>query len=606
MEGKMKKRSIGWLFWGNLGVLTATALLLAPQIGGLQAIAQKRQSAPAAIIYDNGPLATGATSRSGTAAPSGQWSEVSYDYGSTTATNTTIGVGCQLISTTTANRCADDFNVPVGQTWTINQVILFAYQTNSSANPFVGVNLQIWRGRPGDVGSTVVFGDTTTNRLASTTDAGFFRISNSGPPTNTVPGTTRIVRQINANVSPAAVLTAGNYWVDFQFDAGASGNFAPPVTITGTRGVPGQNARQFVSSTSTWGDIFDAGNPATEIDIPQDMPFRLDGSVSGAPVASRSRYVDFNGDGKSDLAIARSGSVSGQTTWWTNDGTNVNALPWGLGVGFAGGDIETARDYDGDGRADVSVWRANTGDPNKAYFFTLQSSNNTVAATQFGRTGDDPTIVDDYDGDGKADYAVFRGTPAVGFNPCGAGQSAFYYRPSATPATNFSTVCWGLTGDKPYPGDFDGDRKADFVVIRNTGGSAVHYQQLSGGGTSGFQYGLFTDKFVSGDFDGDGRTDLCAVRDNGSGRFDWYIIKSATGQSYLAGWGTPATDYIIPGDYDGDGKTDFSVWRSGTGADSGYFYTLRTISSPSGIKFGQSAASLTSPDYPVGTALGVH
>ena len=80
---------------------------------------QDAPDAPAAVIFDNGGLATGATSNSGVAAPAGtQWSEGQSNFGNTTESNTLNGVGCQLIGAATANRCADDFNVPVGQTWT--------------------------------------------------------------------------------------------------------------------------------------------------------------------------------------------------------------------------------------------------------------------------------------------------------------------------------------------------------------------------------------------------------------------------------------------------------------------------------------------------------
>lgn len=600
--GKVALASFG------LGAFAITLLVLAPVSGSFDVSAQRRLTAPSSIIYDNGPFITGATSRSGVAASAGtQWSESSYEYGSTTETNTTIGVGCQVIGTATSNRCADDFNVPVGQSWTINQVILFAYQTGfvGATSPFVGANLQIWRGRPGDPGSVIVFGNTTTNRLGTSTDALVYRIANSGPPLNTVPGTTRRVWQNNVSVSPAAVLTAGNYWIDFQLDTGAvTGNFTPPATITGARTIPGWNARQFITAT-VWSDLVDAGNPATAMDVAQEFPFKLDGSIAGAPATPRSRVVDFNGDNKSDLVVARSAGSTSQTTWWTNDGTNVYATPFGLGVGFGGGDIATPRDFDGDGKADISVWRSNTGDANRAYFYTLQSSNSTVVANQFGRTGDDPTIVEDYDGDGKADYAVFRSTPAPGFDPCG-GSAAWYYKPSATPATPFSYVCWGSAGDRVYPGDFDGDRKADFVVVRNAGGNANIYQNLSGGGTNGFQYGLFTDNFVSGDFDADGRTDLCVVRSGIAGQFVWYLTKSGTGQLVSFNYGNQATDYLVPADYDGDGKTDFAIWRSGAVADSGYFYQLKTFTSPGGVKFGTSTVPLSSPDLPVASTLVLH
>lgn len=559
-----------------------------------------------AVIYDNGPLSTGSIARNGTAAPTGtQWSELSYDYGSVTENNTVTGFGCQLITGSTFNRCADDFYVPAGQTWTIDQVIVFVYQTNyfGTSSPVVGASLRIWKGRPGDQGSTVIFGDTDTNRLGTSTDALMYRTANSGPPTNPAPGTSRKIWQNNIIVAPAAKLGPGSYWIDFQVDAGSGGNFTPSATITGIRSFPGWNARQYTSSNGVWNDLVDTGNPVAAADVPQDLPFKLTGIIEGVP-AARSRVLDFNGDGRTDLVVARSSSVSNQSVWWTNDGTHVAATAWGLGIGFAGGDIATPRDFDGDGKTDFTVWRSDQSDPDRSYFYTLRSSDSTLSAVQFGRVSDDPTIVDDYDGDGNADYAVFRAVP-IANDPCGT-QSVWYYKPSGSPSEPSRYICWGTSGDRPLPGDFDGDAKADFVVVRNSGGSAIHFQNLSGGSVKVFNYGLSSDKFVSADFDGDGRTDLCAVRNNGSGQYDWYVTYSGNAKFFAVGWGSPATDLIVPGDYDGDGRSDFVVWRSGPGPDNGYFYEYKSFSSPLGEKFGSSAAALTAPDYPVANGIGVH
>ena len=216
--------------------MTAAFLLFVPASGGSEAVAQKRTAAPTAVFYDNGPLSSGATSKSGVAAPGGfTWSELSTENGSTYS-NTTLGAGCQVISTTTNNRCADDFVVPVGQTWTINNVIVFGYQTGSVANPFVGANLRIWNGRPGDAGATVVFGDTTTNRMGAVVDSTYYRVGNTlggaGGVAAAATGTTRKIWSITLTVSPGLALTSGNYWIDFQLDGGASGNFCPLVTLS--------------------------------------------------------------------------------------------------------------------------------------------------------------------------------------------------------------------------------------------------------------------------------------------------------------------------------------------------------------------------------------
>ena len=59
-------------------------------------------------------------------------------------------------------------------------------------------------------------------------------------------------------------------------------------------------------------------------------------------------------------------------------------------------------DYDGDGKADAAVFR-----PSSSTWFILNSSNGQVAFISFGAAGDRP-VAADYDGDGRADVAIFR------------------------------------------------------------------------------------------------------------------------------------------------------------------------------------------------------
>jgi len=64
------------------------------------------------------------------------------------------------------------------------------------------------------------------------------------------------------------------------------------------------------------------------------------------------------------------------------------------------GDVPILRDYDGDGKVDVAVYR--NGD-----WYILRSSDGGVTAIGWGIAGDMP-VPADYDGDGKADIAVYR------------------------------------------------------------------------------------------------------------------------------------------------------------------------------------------------------
>lgn len=575
-------------------ILLAIAQLVVIPANG---IARGKDSlAPSAIIYTNGPLSTGATSKSGVAAPAGfTWSELSTDNGGGNFSNTTLGAGCQQIGATTNNRCADNFVVPVGQTWTINTVIVYGYQTNSVANPFIGANLRIWSGRPGDAGATIIFGDTTTNRLGTPVDSTWFRVGNTlGGAGGVTPATTNTARKIwelPLTVSPAAVLTAGNYWVDFQLNGGANGNFTPLLAVPGARSLPGWNGRQFIGTTSTWGDIIDIGEPVAGPPQPDLVPdvimeyaFKLDGSISGAPLIPFQRNMDFDGDNKSDFSIARSATVAGQTTWITHPsgGGPDTYTDFGLGVGFGAGDKAVPADYDGDGKTDVSVWRGSQG-----AWYILQSNGSILRAESFGLAGDDPTVVGDYNGDGKDDMAVYRpGTP----------KSNFYYRTTA--GGGIFTVPFGQTGDVAVGGDFDGDGTADFHVARPGGGTYTHYEQRSTAGFNAYPWGLSTDKLVAADFDGDGRSDIAAVRANGA-NWDWYVLRSLTGDLQFLAWGSPTTDFLTPGDYDGDGKADFAVWRSGQSNTTTHFHVKGSASAYQAFEWGQSSAPLTPPDYPV-------
>lgn len=174
------------------------------------------QLASGAVLYDNGPL----VNSPGTGVGGLDESVLQGNLGMTT-----IGLGHQVSAD---NRIADDFTVPAGG-WTINQIEFFAYQSFETASTMTAVNLRIWDGIPGQVGSNVVFGDTTTNIMSQTAPADILRVTDTTTGTNTD-------RQIAVNVVDVYMnFPAGTYWLDWQTDGtGASGPWAPPITINGS------------------------------------------------------------------------------------------------------------------------------------------------------------------------------------------------------------------------------------------------------------------------------------------------------------------------------------------------------------------------------------
>lgn len=221
-------------------------------------------TAASALTYSNGPLSTGATSSGGAAAPAGStWSEVQLG-------NTIAGFGAQ---TSANNRMADDFVVGAGG-WNVTAIRFFSYQTGGgTVTPTItGVNFRIGTG----AGTGTVFGDTTTNRLTSSTFANIFRIFNN------TPGTTRPIWNVDAgnlNGGAGVNLAAGTYFLDWNFAGSlASGPWAPSVTIPGQVTQPGWNGLQSIA-----GGPF---NPALDGVNVQDLAFEITYTVIPTPGAA--------------------------------------------------------------------------------------------------------------------------------------------------------------------------------------------------------------------------------------------------------------------------------------------------------------------------------
>ena len=303
--------------------------------------------------------------------------------------------------------------------------------------------------------------------------------------------------------------------------------------------------------------------------------------TAGGPPNTVRTENDYNGDGRTDYAVTR--SVSGLKNWYvaySGGPSEANTVQWGLNA-----DREVPADYDGDGKTDVAVYRPAAA-PN-SFFYVLQSSNNTLLARELGATGDDPTVVGDYDGDGRADMAVYRQN-AVG------AQSFWYFRPSTAP-NGIVFVPWGTTSDIAVPGDYDGDGKWDYCVRRVTqsGAQNLFILRKSGGSPATDEYivwGSNADAIVpAGDYDGDGRTDFAVVRNEGSQRL-WSVLGRNNNNiiHFALPFGT-TTDFLTPGDYDGDGRTDVSVWRQNNDPTMNYFFVRQSSNgSLLSSEFGQS------------------
>jgi uncharacterized repeat protein (TIGR03803 family) len=215
-------------------------------------------------------------------------------------------------------------------------------------------------------------------------------------------------------------------------------------------------------------------------------------------------------------------------------------------------------DFDGDGKADPTVFRSSTGQ-----WFTVNSSTNytTSSVMSWGVSTDEP-VPGDYDGDGKVDEGVYRPSTGEWFIHRSSDGGVIYGSWGARASA-------GL-GDIPVPGDYDGDGKTDFAVYRASTGEWFIHRSSDGGLTYGAwgaraSAGL-GDVPVPGDYDGDGKTDFAVYR---ASTGEWFIHRSSDGGLTHASWGAAASsglgDIAVPGDYDGDGLIDPAVYRRSTG-----------------------------------------
>jgi hypothetical protein len=312
-------------------------------------------------------------------------------------------------------------------------------------------------------------------------------------------------------------------------------------------------------------------------------PIALDTTVGG--FAGSLALGDFNRDGKLDVAVANleslcctDGSVG--VLLGDGDGTyqstlSFPTLEWEANTVVAG-------DFNGDGKTDLAVGSNCTdGDscPKSAVSILLGNGDGTFqwkeAYSYLGGGFDSPSVVaiGDFNRDGKLDLVATGTNGATGTNVAGVsvllGNGDGTFQTPVVYSTNGTAASWvGL-------GDFNGDGKLDLAVANLCSDSSCANGALSillGNGDGTFQTPITNSSIgelnnvLIGDFNNDGKLDLampefvCTAQScsfsfivmlgNGDGTFQPAVTYDTGGITPLA---------VTAGDFNGDGKPDLAV-----------------------------------------------
>lgn len=164
---------------------------------------------------------------------------------------------------------ADNFTVPEGETWYVNGLTVYSWQTGSTLSSTMEyIDFKVWDNAPGEVGATILYDFSEQNMLSGSRWSGIYRVTDQDLTNTQRPV---MYSACVVNEEQTMVFPSGTYWLGWSGLGSISnqGTYIPPVTLVNE-----------VSTGDAWHLGYAGWVPWTDegTTTVQGMPFNLHGT----------------------------------------------------------------------------------------------------------------------------------------------------------------------------------------------------------------------------------------------------------------------------------------------------------------------------------------